>query len=80
MGTADLSTPLRSPGFPATQYWTRPRVRLSLKERRMMFAKAEGVHFVPGVSVFVWVSVTKAMPFSLSFAWAEDHRLYFLRD
>jgi hypothetical protein len=28
------------PEFPATQHWTRPRMRLSLKERRIMFANA----------------------------------------
>jgi hypothetical protein len=35
------ATPLSSrPGFPATQHWTKPRVRLSLKERRITFANA----------------------------------------
>ena len=32
------------PGFPATQHWTKPRVRLSLKERRMRSANAIKVH------------------------------------
>jgi hypothetical protein len=32
------------PGFPATQCYTRPRVRLSLKERRMRSANAIKVH------------------------------------
>jgi hypothetical protein len=37
------------PGFPATQHWTRPRVRLSLKERRMMFSNATTSTGNPGL-------------------------------
>ena len=37
--------PLSSrPGFPATQCWTKPRLRLSLKERRMECAKATNLN------------------------------------
>jgi len=37
--------PLSSrPGFPATLHWTRSRVRLSLKERRMRFVNATKFH------------------------------------
>jgi hypothetical protein len=37
--------PLSSrPGFPVTQHWTRPRVRLSLKERRMRSVNATKFH------------------------------------
>jgi hypothetical protein len=32
------------PGFPATQHWTRPRVRLSVRERYMKFAEATKFH------------------------------------
>jgi hypothetical protein len=38
------------PGFPATQHWTKPRVRLSLKERRMRSANATNVHRKSGVA------------------------------
>jgi hypothetical protein len=38
------------PGFPATQHWTKPRVRLSLKERRMSSANATKVHRKSGVA------------------------------
>jgi hypothetical protein len=39
------TTPLSSrPGFPATQHWTKPRVRLSLKERRMRSASATNLN------------------------------------
>jgi hypothetical protein len=38
------------PGFPATQLWTKPRVRLSLKERRMRSANATNVHRKSGVA------------------------------
>ena len=37
--------PLSSrPGFPATRCWTKPRLRLSLKERRMECAKATNLN------------------------------------
>jgi hypothetical protein len=32
------------PGFPATQHWTRPRVRLSVRERRMKCTNATKFH------------------------------------
>jgi len=32
------------PGFPATQHWTRKRVRFSFTERRMKFAEATNFH------------------------------------
>jgi hypothetical protein len=38
------------PGFPATQHWTRQRVRLSLKERRMMLANATNFYRKSGVA------------------------------
>src|SRR5580700_768861 len=38
------------PGFPATQLWTKPRARLSLKERRMRSANATKVHRKSGVA------------------------------
>jgi hypothetical protein len=38
------------PGFPATQHLTRPRVRLFLKERRMMFANATNFYRKSGVA------------------------------
>jgi hypothetical protein len=38
------------PGFPATQHWTRPRMRLSLKERRMMFDNASNFYRKSGVA------------------------------
>jgi hypothetical protein len=44
------------------------------------FRQGSGVIFVQAFAVFVWVSVTKAMLFALSFACAESHRLHFLRD
>src|ERR1700693_3625313 len=38
-------SPLSSrPGFPATQHWTKPRVRLSVKERRMRSPNATKLH------------------------------------
>jgi hypothetical protein len=40
----------RVPGFPATQLWTKPGVRLSLKERRMRSANATKVHRKSGVA------------------------------
>jgi hypothetical protein len=40
-----LCHPDRSvPGFPATLHWTRPRVRLSVKERRMKSINATKFH------------------------------------
>ena len=40
-----LPSPLSSrPGFPATQLWTTPRMRLSRKERRMQCANATNLH------------------------------------
>jgi hypothetical protein len=42
--------PASVPGFPATQHWTRPRVRLSFKERRMMFASATNFYRKSGVA------------------------------
>ena len=40
-----LLFPLSSrPGFPAVRHWTRLRVRLSLKERRMRSVNATGFH------------------------------------
>jgi hypothetical protein len=38
------------PGFPATQHWTRPPVRLSLKERRMKFDNPIKFHRKSGVA------------------------------
>jgi hypothetical protein len=38
------------PGFPASLRWTRPRVRLSLKERRMMFLNATNFNRKSGVA------------------------------
>jgi hypothetical protein len=38
------------PGFPATLHWTRPRMRLSFKERRMMFANATKLYRKSGVA------------------------------
>ena len=37
-------------GFPATQHWTKARVRVSLKERRMRSANATNVHRKSGVA------------------------------
>ena len=38
------------PGFPAKLHWTRPRVRLSFKERRMKCANATKLHRKSGVA------------------------------
>jgi hypothetical protein len=44
-----LPFPLSSrPGFPATLHWTRSRVRLSLKERRMRSVNATKFHWKSG--------------------------------
>ncbi len=40
-----------SPGFPATPHWIKPRVRLSLKERRMRAANVAKLHRKSGSSV-----------------------------
>ncbi len=51
--SADLSWRCFStgvPGFPATHHWTGPRVRLSLKERRMKCANAAKLHRKSGVA------------------------------
>jgi hypothetical protein len=38
------------PGFPASLHWTRPRMRLSLNERRMMFDNASNFYRKSGVA------------------------------
>jgi hypothetical protein len=38
------------PGFPATQHWTGPRVRLSVRERRMKCDNATKFHRKSGVA------------------------------
>jgi hypothetical protein len=38
------------PGFPASLHWTRPRMRLSLKERRIMFDNASNFYRKSGVA------------------------------
>ena len=38
------------PGFPATLHWTRPRMRLSVRERRMKCTNATKFHRKSGVA------------------------------
>jgi hypothetical protein len=38
-----------SPGFPTTQHWPRPRMRLSLKERRMKLLNATNLDRKSGI-------------------------------
>jgi hypothetical protein len=46
-----LCHPDRSvPGFPATLHWTRPRVRLSVRERRMKCISVTKFHRKSGVA------------------------------